>query len=26
VDNWLSGVPLAKTRISSFKALQTKVA
>jgi transposase len=26
VDNWLSGVPLATTRISSFKALQTKAA
>ena len=26
VDNWLSGVPLAKTRISRFKALQLKAA
>jgi transposase len=26
VDNWLSGVPLATTRISSFKALQTQAA
>jgi len=26
VDNWLSGVPLAKTRVSRFKALQPKAA
>jgi transposase len=26
VDNWLSGVPLAKTRISRFKSLQPKAA